>query len=183
MNFVETPIQGVVVIELEPLRDERGMFARSFSADEFGERGLLDQVVEANVSHNTQVGTLRGMHYQAAPYPDPKIMRCTSGAVYDVAVDLRAGSGTYCRWFGTVLAASEGTALHVPAGCAHGYLTLDPGTTVAYLMGERYHSELSQGVRWDDPTFGIEWPFEPSVISARDAAFPDHDVSTSVDRG
>lgn len=174
MIFTETEIDGVVVIEMEPLTDERGMFARTYSAAEFAERGLLGDVVEANVSRNHQAGTLRGLHFQKDPYPDPKIVRCTSGALFDVAVDLRHESPTFCSWFGTMLTATDHTMLHVPAGCAHGYLTMADDTEVSYLMGERYHADLSGGVRWDDPAFDIDWPAEPRVMSARDALYPDH---------
>lgn len=173
MKFLATSIAGVVVVELEELPDERGMFARTFSKDEFAARGLLHEPVEANLSFNHAAGTLRGMHYQAEPHPEAKLVRCTRGSMFDVAVDLRPDSPSYCRWFGVTLAADERNALHIPPGCAHGFVTLEDATEVLYLMGERYYPELARGVRWNDPAFGIEWPVAPAVISGRDAAFED----------
>lgn len=173
MKFVETPIAGVVVVELETHRDERGFFARSYSPDEFAARGLLSQPVDVNISLNLEAGTLRGMHYQAEPMPDPKLVRCTSGEMFDVAIDLRPDSPTLGTWFGVTLTALNRKALHVPAGCAHGFITLADNTEVLYLMGERYVADLARGVRWDDPAFGITWPLQPSVISDRDAKYPD----------
>jgi dTDP-4-dehydrorhamnose 3,5-epimerase len=172
VRFVETAISGVVLIELELLEDDRGFFARSYSQAGFAEHGLLAPPVEINVSYNYLAGTLRGMHYQADPVPDPKLVRCTAGTVFDVAVDLRPDSPTHLKWFGHTLSAANRHAVHVPAGCAHGFITLEDASEVVYLMGAPYQRELARGVRWDDPAFAIEWPRHPEVISSRDAAFP-----------
>ena len=173
MKFTETPIPGVVVVDIEPLEDERGFFARSFCAEEFAARGLTDSFVQTNIAFNAARGTLRGMHYQAAPKPEPKLVRCSRGALFDVAVDLRPDSPAYGRWTGHELSAANHRALHIPEGCAHGLLTLEDHTEVTYLMGAAYDPHVARGVRWDDPAFAIEWPFAPLVISERDAAYAD----------
>ena len=173
MIFGETAIPGVVVVELERLEDERGFFARSFCAEEFAARGLAANFVQANLAHNVRRGTLRGLHYQADPAPEPKLVRCTRGAVFDVAVDLRPDSASYCRWTACELDALGHRALYIPAGCAHGLLTLEDHSEVSYLMGAAHAPELARGVRWNDPAFAIDWPFEPAVISERDAGFAD----------
>ena len=172
MRFVETGIEGVVVVELEPHVDERGFFARSHSVEEFAGQGLLSNPVECSISFNEHAATLRGLHYQDQPRPDPKLVRCTRGSMFDVAVDLRPGSTTYCEWFGLTLSAESRKSLHVPAGCAHGFITLEEHTEVFYMIGERYDPGLARGVRWDDPAFAIDWPVGPARISARDLAFP-----------
>lgn len=174
MNILETDIKGVVVVELEPIHDERGFFARSHSIEEFAELGLLSNPVECSISYNKDVATLRGLHYQTAPKPDPKLVRCTQGSVFDVAVDLRPGSPTHCRWFGVELSAGNHKALHVPAGCAHGFMTLESNTEVFYMIGAAYEPELARGARWDDPAFGIDWPQKPTRMSTRDAHLPDY---------
>ena len=173
MIFSETAIPGVVLVELERLEDERGFFARSFCAEEFAARGLAANFVQANLAHNALRGTLRGLHYQADPAPEPKLVRCTRGAVFDVAVDLRPESPSYCCWTGHRLDSRNHSALYIPAGCAHGLLTLEDNSEVSYLMGAAYAPELARGVRWNDPAFAIDWPFEPALISARDAGFAD----------
>lgn len=173
MKFSATQIPGVTVVESEPTVDERGSFARSFCGAEFAAAGLTLTVAQANVSHNTRRGTLRGMHYQAEPKPEPKLVGCLRGAIFDVAVDLRPGSPAFCSWTGVELTESNGRALFIPPGCAHGFLTLADDSLVSYLMGEFYDPALARGVRWDDPAFGIAWPERPAVISARDAAYPD----------
>lgn len=174
MIFIDTAIAGVVIIELDQHVDERGSFARSFSRNEFAAHGLFPEVFDANISHNTAAFTLRGMHLQAPPKPDPKLVRCTAGSMFDVAVDLRPGSPTYLSWVGTTLTAAEGNALHIPGGCAHGFVTLEPSTTVHYLMGELYYPDLARGYRWDDPAFAIDWPVQPVVVSDRDAGYGDY---------
>lgn len=173
MIFTETELPGVVVVELEKLRDDRGFFARSFCADEFAAAGVHSHFPQANISYNREKGTLRGLHYQVAPKPEPKLVRCTRGAIFDVAVDLRADSPGYCRWTACELTADNHIGLYVPPGCAHGFLTLDDGCEVSYLMGEVFHPDLARGVRWNDPAFAIDWPLEPAVISPRDAGYPD----------
>ncbi len=175
MRFIETPLPGVWVIELEELGDERGWFARTFDDEEFRARGLSPAVVQCNASFNAQRDTLRGMHYQADPHGESKLVRCVRGAIFDVAVDLRPGSSTRCAWHGVELSAENRLALYIPAGLAHGFQTLGADCEVLYQMGARYVPEAARGVRWDDPAFAIEWP-EPHgerVISARDASYPD----------
>jgi dTDP-4-dehydrorhamnose 3,5-epimerase len=173
MKFIETKIPGVVVVEASPIGDERGFFARSFCAREFEAAGLDMTVVQTNNSHNARKGTLRGMHYQAEPKPEPKLVSCVRGAIFDVAIDLRADSPSFCGWVGVELSDSNGKALFVPPGCAHGFLTLGDEARVSYLMGEFYDPGLASGVRWDDPAFGVDWPATPTVISERDAGYPD----------
>ena len=173
MIFTETTLPGVLVLALEKLADERGFFARSFCAEEFAAQGLHSHFPQANISFNNAKGTLRGMHYQADPKPEPKVVRCARGAIFDVAVDLRVGSSTYCGWTGHELSAGNGLALYVPPGCAHGFITLKENCEVHYLMGEFYNADLARGVRWNDPSFAIDWPLVPRVLSERDAAYPD----------
>lgn len=161
MKFHETPIAGVCVVELDLLTDERGFFARSYAQSAFAELSLLAETAEANVSFNEHVATLRGMHYQADPHPDPKLVRCTSGSMWDVALDLRPESSTYLQWFGTELSSENRNALHVPAGCAHGFITLEPATEVLYLMGERYHADLARGFAGTIRPSALTGPFSP----------------------
>ena len=171
MIFTPTDIPGVVVVELERLTDERGFFARSFCTEEFAGQGLTSSFVQANVSLNSASGTLRGLHYQAEPRPDPKLVRCTRGAIFDVAVDLRPDSPAYRCWTSAELTAENRRALHIPGGCAHGFITLEDDSEVLYLMGAPYEPDLARGVRWNDSALGIEWPLEPVVVSERDAGF------------
>ncbi|MDQ6751000.1 MAG: dTDP-4-dehydrorhamnose 3,5-epimerase, partial [Actinomycetota bacterium] len=161
MKFTETPLAGVWVIELEPIEDERGWFARTFDAVDFAGHGIQAPVVQCNASYNQQSGTLRGLHYQADPHGEPKLIRCVAGAIFDVAVDLRSESATYCGWYGAELSEENGRMLFVPAGLAHGFQTLRDGCQVLYQMGHGYVAEAARGVRWDDPAFGIQWPPEP----------------------
>jgi dTDP-4-dehydrorhamnose 3,5-epimerase len=175
MVFVETSLPGAWVIELEQLADERGWFARTYDADEFKARGLDPNVAQCNASFNTRRDTLRGLHYQAEPYGESKLVRCVRGAIFDVAVDVRPDSSTYRRWHGVELSAHNRRAFYIPPGLAHGFQTLADDTEVLYQMGSRYVGEAARGVRWDDPALAIEWP-QPQrerIISARDASFPD----------
>lgn len=180
MIFKETKLKGTYVIELEPLEDERGFFARSFCQKEFEEHGLNPRVVQCNISYNRKKGTLRGMHYQVAPYEEAKLVSCIRGAIYDVIIDLRPNSPTYCQWFAVELTAytSLPTApykmLYTPEAFAHGFQTLEDNTVVFYQMSEFYHSECARGVRWDDPAFGIRWPLSNRVISKKDLSYPDY---------
>jgi len=176
--FRDTDIEGVRLVELEPQGDERGSFARSFCADEFTAAGIELTVVQTNVSRNSVRGTLRGLHFQAEPTPEPKLVRCTAGSVFDVAVDLRPDSPSFCRWTAIELTAEAYNGLFIPAGCAHGFLTLSDDAEVTYLMGAAYAPELARGVRWNDPAFAIAWPFEPEIMSDKDAAYPDFDPGT-----
>lgn len=168
MIFHQTPIPGVHLIEPVLREDERGFFARVFCAEEFHAQGLETAVVQCSVSQNRLAGTLRGMHYQTAPYEETRLVRCTAGAVYDVALDLRRDSPTFLAWHAIELTARNHLALYIPAGCAHGFLTLEDDSEVVYLMSEFYHPECARGVRWDDPAFQITWPRQPAVISDRD---------------
>jgi len=173
MQFSEAALSGVYLIELETAEDERGSFARSFCVDEFEEAGIEFSIVQANISFNNFAGTLRGMHFQGHPHGESKIVRCTRGAIFDVALDLRAESETFCQWHGVELNAENRKALLIPQGCAHGFQTLSKSTEVHYLMSERYMPETADGVRFDDPAFRIDWPKTVSSISARDRSWPD----------
>jgi dTDP-4-dehydrorhamnose 3,5-epimerase len=173
MIFTSTGIDGVWVIEAERLEDERGFFARTWDADEFAERGLNPKLTQCSISYNRVRGTLRGMHYQDAPHEEAKLVRCTAGAIFDVALDLRPDSSTFREWFGTELSAENRRALYVPEGCAHGFLTLDAGCEVHYQISEGYMPAAAGGVRWDDPVFAISWPGEVVVINERDRSYPD----------
>ena len=176
MRFTETPVAGALVVEPEPIEDERGFFARTFSVEEFAARGLDTRVDQCSVSFNARAGTLRGMHYQEAPHGETKLVRCTRGGIYDVALDLRPGSPTYLRWAGVELSADDGRALYIPEGCAHGFQSLADGTEVLYQISTPYVPSAARGVRWDDPAFGIDWPPAPAggrTMSERDAEYPD----------
>lgn len=176
MRFTATALAGVYLVDLERRDDERGFFARSFCEAEFAAHGLATRYPQCNVSYNAARGTLRGMHYQRAPHGEPKLVRCTRGAIYDVVVDLRPESSTCRRWFAAELTADNHRMLYIPALCAHGFQTLADDTEVFYMMGESYHPESAAGVRWNDPALGIRWPLPNPVISARDAGFPDLDA-------
>jgi dTDP-4-dehydrorhamnose 3,5-epimerase len=175
MRFIETPLMGVWVLELEEIEDERGWFARAFDAEEFRARGLNPEVVQCNTSFNRRAGTLRGMHYQATPHGESKLVRCVRGAIFDVAVDLRLDSPTFRNWHGVELSAENHLSFYIPAGLAHGFQTLTDDCEVLYQMGDPYVPEAARGVRWDDPAFGIEWPSLDGVrtISAKDASYKD----------
>lgn len=173
MRLIETPLTGAFVIELDLLRDERGYFARTFDAAEFAGAGLDPAVVQCNTSFNARRGTLRGMHYQADPDGEAKLVRCTHGAIFDVAIDLRPGSDTLCQWFGAELSGDNGRMLYVPVGMAHGFQTLEDSSDVHYQMSHHYVAEQARGVRFDDPAFGIEWPLPDPIVSERDRQFPD----------
>jgi dTDP-4-dehydrorhamnose 3,5-epimerase len=172
MTFHETRLQGVWEIHLEPKPDERGFFARCWCQKEFERHGLNSKLVQCSVSYNARKGTLRGLHYQAEPYPESKLVRCTRGAIYDVVVDLRPHSPTFKHWVAVVLTASNQHMVYVPEGCGHGFLTLEDESEALYQMSEFYHGELSCGVRWDDPAFQVVWPGTVEVISERDRTYP-----------
>ena len=173
MKFSETKIPGVFEIWIEPKSDERGFFARSWCAQEFERHGLSPKLVQCSVSLSTHKGTLRGMHYQAAPYQEAKLVRCTTGAIFDVAIDLRPHSPTFKSWVAAVLTAKLRNMLYVPEGCAHGFLTLEDNTEVFYQMSEVFNPDSARGVRWDDPAFQIAWPAKVEQISERDRNCPD----------
>jgi len=165
--FTETSLDGVWVIDLEKRGDERGFFARVFDDEEFGARGLVTQWVNVNNSLSAQRGTLRGMHHQLPPAAEVKLVRCIRGALFDVALDLRTG-----RWFGVELSAENRRMLYVPEHCAHGFLTLADDTEALYLTSAHYSPEHERGARWDDPAYGIEWPFPPVALSDKDRSWP-----------
>jgi dTDP-4-dehydrorhamnose 3,5-epimerase len=173
MIFRETKIAGVFEIQLEPVFDDRGFFARSWCRKEFEAHGLNPGLAQCNVSSSTRKGTLRGLHFQSAPHAETKLIRCTKGSIVDIALDLRPTSPTFKQWTAVNLTAENHSMLYVPQGCAHGFLTLEDDCEVFYQMSEFYHPEAAQGVRWNDPAFGIEWPGEVKVISSRDSSYPD----------
>ena len=174
MYFRPTPLSGLFVVGLDKISDERGWFARSFCAAEFAAQGIGFQIVQSNVSVNTEVGTLRGLHYQAAPHGESKLIRCARGRIWDVAVDLRPDSPTRCHWFGLELGPDIPHTLFIPDGFAHGFVTLQADSEVHYQMDAPFVPAAARGVRWNDPAFGICWPLPPTVIAPRDANYPDY---------
>lgn len=160
------------MVETEPLRDDRGLFARTSCEQEFAEKGLTGRFVQTSVSFNEVAGTLRGLHYQAHPHAEIKLVRCTAGSIFDVIVDLREGSTSYLKWCAEKLSAENRNALYIPEGCAHGFVTLEDRSEVFYQISAFYQAESARGVRWSDPAFGIEWPRPPVRISQRDAEYP-----------
>jgi dTDP-4-dehydrorhamnose 3,5-epimerase len=174
MIFSETPLRGAYIVELERREDERGFFARSWCQREFTDLGLDPCVVQCNVSFNTIKGTLRGMHFQLPPFAEAKLVRCTRGAIFDVVIDLRSGSHTLFQWFSAELTAENRSALYIPQGFAHGFLTLTKNSEVFYQMSEFYAPEVSSGVRWNDPLFNITWPEKIHTISVKDQSFADY---------
>ena len=173
MRTSETEVEGSIAIEIDRIADDRGFFARIWDEGEFAGIGMRVRWRQANVGFSDRSGTLRGMHFQADPAAEWKLVRCTRGSVFDVAVDLRPGSPTHTPWTGLELSAENGRMLLIPPGCAHGYVTLEPRSEIMYLTSASYAPELAGGVRWNDPQFGITWPVEPTVISPQDAAWPD----------
>ncbi len=172
MIFTETGLKDAFIIEPELLHDERGFFARTWSQEEFLQRGLNPRVVQQNISLNKMRGTLRGMHYQVEPHQETKLVRCTAGTIFDVLVDLREDSPTFLKWIGFELSSNNRRMLYVPESFAHGFQTLEDDTEVVYQISEYYHPESAQGLRWDDPALGIEWPLPVTVISQRDKQYP-----------
>ncbi len=176
MKFTESPLGGAYIVDIEPVADERGFFARTWCEGEFRDRGLNPLLKQASISFNHKKGTLRGMHYQADGYQECKLIRCFAGAVFDVIIDLRKSSPTFMKHFTMVLGSEDRRALYIPEGFAHGFLTLTDGAEVFYQISQFYSPKHSAGVRWNDPAFAIEWPEAPRVISARDQEFPDFDA-------
>lgn len=173
MKFTETKLKGAYIIEPELITDERGFFARSWCQKEFTERGLNPNLVQCNISFNLKKGTLRGMHYQAKPYEEAKLVRCTMGAIYDVIIDIRSDSPTFKQWVAVELTAENHKMLYIPEGMAHGFQTLVEKTEVFYQMSEFYYPDSAQGIRWDDPVFGIEWKKQQNlIISDKDLRYP-----------
>jgi dTDP-4-dehydrorhamnose 3,5-epimerase len=173
MRFGQTAIEGAYIIDPEPVHDERGSFARLWDRDEFERRGLTTTMAQCSVSHNRYRGTLRGMHYQAPPYEEVKLVRCTRGAMYDVIIDVRPRSPTFRRWIGVDLSEHNRRLLYVPAGVAHGFLTLQDDVEVYYQISQVYEPTVARGVRWNDPAFAITWPADVRVLSERDRTYAD----------
>lgn len=173
MKYQETNIPGLCVVELEKREDLRGFFARVFDTDEFKKRGFMDKIVQINTSYSVKKGTIRGMHFQKAPFAEVKLVSCVKGALYDVAVDLRPESPTFKQWFGVELLENSGKMLYVPEGFAHGFLTLKEDTSALYFVSQFYSPGAEGGVRYNDPTFGIAWPQEVVEVSDKDGAWPD----------
>jgi len=173
MKFLALPLKGAFLLEIEPRVDERGLFARTYCEDEFKAHGLPSSFVQCNTSFNASRGILRGLHFQAEPRPEAKLVRCTRGAIFDVIVDLRLDSPTYAKWYGADLTADNRKALFIPVGFAHGFQTLEDNSEVFYQMSEFYDGNLARGVRWNDPSLGISWPILPPTMSDRDARYPD----------
>jgi len=171
--FIETKLKGAFTVEPELVQDGRGFFARTFDQKEFEAHGLNPRVAQCNISFNKKKGTLRGMHYQIAPYQEAKLVCCTKGAIYDVIIDLRKASPTLKQWVGVELTAQNRRMLYIPEGFAHGFQTLEDNTEVFYQMSEFYHPESARGVPWNDPAFGAVWPDDIRVISDRDRQYPD----------
>ncbi len=179
MRVVDTTLAGVFVVEVEPIIDDRGMFARTFCADEMAAHGMSARIAQCSVSTNAKRGTVRGMHWQAAPHEEEKLVRCTAGAIWDVALDLRPTSPTYLRWFGVELTAAERRALYVPAGCAHGFQTLVDDAEVLYQISVPYSAPHARGARWDDPAFAISWPLaDAPILSPKDRGLADFVVQS-----
>ncbi len=172
MKFLPTPLEDVFIVEAEPQSDARGFFARTFCGEEFAGHGLNFSPVQCSISFNARAHTLRGMHFQATPHAEQKLIRCTAGAIFDVLVDIRPDSASYGKWFGAELNPANRRALFAPKGTAHGFLTLADETEVFYMISVPFAAGSGRGFRWDDPAIGIEWPASPAVISERDAGFP-----------
>lgn len=174
MIFHETKLENAYIIDIQKHQDQRGFFARAWCQNEFEAHGLVPRVVQTNISYNHVKGTLRGMHYQTAPYAETKLVRCTQGAIFDVIIDLRPDSATYQQWLGVELTAANYQMLYVPEGFAHGFVTLEDNVEVTYQVSQFYTPEAEGGVRYDDPAFGIEWPVTIAVISDKDKSWPDY---------
>jgi dTDP-4-dehydrorhamnose 3,5-epimerase len=171
-RYLQTPLAGVTILEPEPVSDERGLFARTWDPAQAAEHGLNPTVVQCSTSYNRRRGTLRGMHYQVEPFAEAKLVRCTAGAIFDVALDLRAGSATHGQWHGIELSAANRRAYYLPEGIAHGFVSLTDDAEVFYQISAPFDAASARGVRWDDPAFGIAWPVQPVVISERDRLCP-----------
>lgn len=173
MRLSPSSIDGLYLVDIAPRADDRGFFARTWDPAIATEQELMEKWDYSCISTNTEPFTLRGMHYQPLPHGETKLVRCTKGKMFDVAIDLRPESPTYKQWFGAELTPDNHRALYIPPGCAHGFLTLEPGTEVLYMISGAFVPDAAAGVRWDDPAFGITWPASPVVLSERDATYPD----------
>lgn len=173
MKFLETELQGAFLIEPTPFKDERGFFCRTYCQQAFSQWGLQTNLKQCNLSYNYKKGTLRGMHFQEAPFAEAKLVRCTSGSVYDVIIDLRPSSPTYTKWTFAILSAENRKMLYIPEGFAHGFQTLQDDVELFYQMSEEYYANYARGVRWNDKAFQIAWPLEVAMISDKDNLYPD----------
>lgn len=173
MIFTETKLKGAFIIEPELLVDERGFFSRTWCKREFGAHGLNSSLVQCNISFNIKKGTLRGMHYQAPPFEEAKLIRCTMGAIHDVIIDLRLSSPSFKQYVAVELTAQNRRMLYVPDGFAQGFITLEDNTEILYQMSEFYAPDYAKGIKWNDPAFAIQWPIKVQVLSDRDRSFPD----------
>jgi dTDP-4-dehydrorhamnose 3,5-epimerase len=173
MQITPTPLPGVMVVTATAAQDARGSFQRTWCAQAFAQAGLDFHPVQSSLSTNPRAGTLRGLHYQAPPHAEAKLVRCVAGRIWDVALDLRANSPTRLRWFGLELSSDMGTALFVPRGVAHGFVTLGDHAVVEYLIDMPYRPQAARGLRWNDPAFGINWPCLPRLMSDRDRLWAD----------
>ena len=174
MQFTQSRLPGAWIIDITAFRDDRGLFAMTWLPDEFRQHGIEPTLAQCNLAFNHKRGTLRGMHFQQAPHAQAKIIRCTRGALLDVIIDLRPESPAYCQWEAVELTADNRRMLYMPEGIAHGYLTLTDEVEAYYHASSPWAPSAESGVRWDDPAFGVAWPFAPDVISAKDAAWPDY---------
>jgi dTDP-4-dehydrorhamnose 3,5-epimerase len=175
MLFKSTPIKGAWIVDLEKIGDERGFFARAWCADEFKNQGITSNLHQANISYSSKKGTLRGMHYQIPPHSEMKAIRCIRGALFDVIIDLRQESATYKKWFGYELNQDNKKMLIVPEGCAHGFLTLSNDCEALYFVSSPFNQDSERGLRWDDPSFNIKWPFNPIEISHKDKSWSNYE--------
>jgi dTDP-4-dehydrorhamnose 3,5-epimerase len=173
VKFTETSLEGAYIIEIDPIEDDRGFFARTWCHHEFEEQGLNTKIAQCSTSFNSRKGTLRGMHYQDKPFQETKVVRCIMGAVYDVIVDLRVESPTYLKWISIELTAINRKMVYIPVGFAHGFQSLEDNTEVFYQISEFFKPELSRGIRWNDQAFGFTWPIQQCIMSERDKNFPD----------
>jgi len=172
MKFLPTKLAGVWLVQLEPVADERGFFARTYCEKTFADQGLNTRWPQCSLTHSLRRGILRGLHYQAEPRPEIKLIRCSAGAIFDVVVDLRAGSATIHQWEAFELTAKNGLQLYVPAGFAHGFQCLKDASEVSYQISEFYRADLARGIRWNDPTLQIPWPVKNPTLSSRDRNLP-----------
>ena len=177
MIFTRTKLESAMIIEPDRLGDERGFFARTWCKREFEAHGLNSNLVQCSISFNKKKGTLRGMHYQARPYEEAKLVRCTAGAIYDVIIDLSPDSKTFMQWLAVELTSENRKMLYIPECFAHGFQTLVDNTEIFYQMTQFYVPESARGIRWNDPHFNIVWPDDQRTISASDRSFPDFDTS------
>jgi dTDP-4-dehydrorhamnose 3,5-epimerase len=173
MIFTETKLSGAFIITIQRIEDQRGFFARTFCQSEFREHGLNPNLVQCNISYNRKVGTLRGMHFQVNPHWEAKLVQCVRGSIFDVIIDLRPESPTYTEHIGVTLTAQDHNMLFVPERFAHGFITLEDDTDVFYQMSEFYTPASARGFRWNDSVFEIKWPLQPSILSERDASYPE----------